>query len=39
MLALILMPSSILFTVSSALLPTLWYKANMKKPAKTVEEA
>ncbi|RMZ73025.1 membrane-associating domain-containing [Pyrenophora seminiperda CCB06] len=29
----------ILFTVSCALLPTLWYKNNMKKPAKTVEEA
>ncbi|KNG44055.1 hypothetical protein TW65_09136 [Stemphylium lycopersici] len=25
----------ILFTVSCALLPTLWYKNNMKKPAKT----
>jgi hypothetical protein len=30
---------SVLFTVSCALLPTLWYKNNMKKPAKTVEEA
>jgi hypothetical protein len=34
-----LTPLSILFTVSCALLPTLWYKSNMKKPAKTVEEA
>jgi hypothetical protein len=30
---------SVLFTVSCALLPTLWYKNNMKKPAKTVEDA
>lgn len=29
----------ILFTVSCALLPTLWYKSNMKKPAKTIEDA
>jgi hypothetical protein len=32
-------PSSILFTTSCVLLPTLWYKNNKKSAPKSVEEA